>query len=110
MATILAHNGKTRRFDELLDHATDIVDTIASTGGCDPTIEGIFCYLKQTLQISRDFAHGDGNRRVRVPTIIDSGKVESDNISLVENPGTRYAMDYFIVYRRTERFGVTMVA
>ena len=83
MPTILAHNGKTRLFDELLDRATDIVDTIASTSSRDPTIEGIFCYLKQTLHVSRDLAHGDRNRRVRMPTIIHSGKVESDNISLM---------------------------
>src|SRR5712692_2993169 len=82
MPTILPYYREARLLNVLLYGPADVTHAVSSTSRRDTTVERVFRHLQQSLNLSRHLTHRYGNSGVRVPTVVERGEVDGDDVAL----------------------------
>jgi hypothetical protein len=103
MARVLAHHSITISLGTFLDSPGYVSAAFPGPGLGDTSLQGFSRHLHQVLGRPVHFPYTQGYGRVPLITSVDGSYVQTENVTLLQNPLARDTMDYLFVYRNTQR-------
>ena len=108
--TEFPHDRKSAGFGVSLDHVTDIAQSSPRPDLINSQPETFVSRLTQASGCDRWLTDHEHPAGIPVPPVFDHRDVQIDDISGLKHPVTWDAMAHLMVDRRTDRFGVGLVA